>query len=333
MFVKIPVTWVLWVMENGVSGVSVHQVFGMTQIQDDGWRILNNLCFLSHEFGSPKRNIIFRFLHVGGRESWIPQYFNGCCFFFQRIFCHFPGNLGIWLMARICGYKLWLVNPTNISPRRNKGLTRPYQGKLMVISGGGYVRVGLVDPSWMNRWRKTCQLEFFLLGTQPKSHIPDSYLASMLLVCPAPHGFWQRCKGCWILEKLRHHGVSCTCCATQTSDITSKSLQCLFFENVLKFQDLQVLSIVLGLFRVYRRWHPTQLNGDYFIFINHEIRIPNKQPGFNGSKPPGDFHWMMLLPLGYYRTTWHWMMPSSPKEEPKQKKGGEVTKSLGGTLR
>ena len=50
-------------------------------------------------------------------------------------------------MARICGYKLWLVNPTNISPRRNKGLTRPYQGKLMVISGGGYVRVGLVDPS------------------------------------------------------------------------------------------------------------------------------------------------------------------------------------------
>ena len=28
---------------------------------------------------------------------------------------------------------------------------------------------------------------------------------------------------------------------------------------------------------------PTQLNGDYFI--NHETRIPIKEPGFNGKYP------------------------------------------------
>ena len=37
----------------------------------------------------------------------------------------------------------------------------------------------------------------------------------------------------------------------------------------------------LWLFRVYRG--PTQLHGDYFI--THEIRIPIKQPGFNGKYP------------------------------------------------
>ena len=95
------------------------------------------------------------------------------------------------------------------------------------------------------------------------------------------------------------------------------------FRKCTQIQYLQVLSIVLGLFRVYRRWHPTHLNGDYFI--NHEIRIPieTTRIQMEANVLAISTGWC-CFPWVSYRTTWHWMMPSSPKEVPdRSQKGGK----------
>ena len=55
------------------------------------------------------------------------------------------------------------------------------------------------------------------------------------------------------------------------------------------------------LFRVYRGWKTTQLNGDYFI--NHDIRIPSwNNQYFNGKYRPVFFWYLLLTPSPESRT-------------------------------